>query len=122
MRPKDLYFTLGMDKGLYSKVKIENNDPYYDSIRYIKVNSTKKATKIMYIIDKHMAHKSPVVREYMRVMTRGQVTYIRYHEESDKFELTSNEIIKANGYAGCACEPEYFLEELIRRRDDMENF
>jgi len=26
MRPKDLYFTLGMDKGLYSKVKIEDGD------------------------------------------------------------------------------------------------
>ncbi len=120
MRPKDLYFTLGMNKELYSKIEapVDESEPYYDSIRYIKVDSTAKASMMIYTIDKFMRHKSPLVRKRMRTMVSGTIVYLRYHENNDKLEKTSSELIKANGYAGCACSPDYFFEEIGKRRSD----
>ena len=84
MNPKKLYKALGIHSHLYSDApvpKVKEIEPFYDSIRYIKVDSPIKANELMSTIRRYMDHKSSTALGFLEVYKTPRVDYYRYNKQ-----------------------------------------
>jgi len=115
MNKKSIYSRLGLDKSLYSDAP-ETYD-VRDKIRYIRISNEKEASDMYSFLRRFFHHNSTTTIEYMKAYHRGSRTvYLRYNDGLNKVDITSVEVIIANGYTDFICSQDYFEKEYIKRR------